>query len=129
MPPCAITRVEASAIVADELGRLRDLRRVAHLVVGGVLFAVADVLRDGAGEEDRLLRHEADLRAQLLLRHLAHVHAVHQDAAAVDVVEARNQVDQGGLARAGAADDRGHLARAAPERDIRDARAPRRRDS
>ena len=53
------------------------------------------------------------LRAQVLLRHLAHVHAVHQHAAAVDVVEARDQADQRRLARAGAADDRRDLARVA----------------
>ena len=83
---------------------------VPHLLVRRVLAAVADVGGDGAGEQHRLLRDEADPRAQVGLRHLAHVDAVHQHAAVVDVVEARNQPGERRLARAGAADDRGHLA-------------------
>ena len=42
--------------------------------------------------------------------HLADVDAVDEQAAAGDVVEARDEVDERGLAAAGAADDRGHLA-------------------
>ena len=71
---------------------------------------------DRAGEEHGLLRHEADPRAQVLLRHLAHVDAVDQHAAVVDVVEARDQAGERRLARAGAADDRGDLARVRGER-------------
>ena len=66
----------------DELGRLRHRRRVAHLLVGRVLAAVADVAGDRAGEEHGLLRDEADPRAQVRLAHLAHVDAVDQHAAA-----------------------------------------------
>ncbi len=53
--------------------------------------------------------HEAELRPQALLLHLPDVHAVHEDAPGVHVVEARDEVHEGGLARARAADDRRHL--------------------
>ena len=99
MPPCEIGDANPSGMRVDELDRLRHRRRVAHLLVGRVLAAVADVGGDGAGEEHRLLRHEADPRAQVRLRHLAHVDAVHQHAALVDVVEARNQPGERRLAR------------------------------
>ena len=72
---------------------------MAHLVVGRVLAAVADVGGHRAGEEHGLLRDEADPRAQIGLRHLAHVDAVHQHAPLIDVVEARNQPGQRRLAR------------------------------
>ena len=86
----------------------------AHLVVGRLLAPEADVARDRAGEQHRLLRDVADPGAQVLLPHLAHVDAVDEDAAFVDVVEARNQPGERGLARAGAADDRRDFARASP---------------
>ena len=88
------------------------------VVVAGDVAAVADVVRDGAGEEHRLLRDEADLRAQVLLGHVAHVDAVHEDASAVHVVEARDQADERRLARARAADDGGHLSRQRREADV-----------
>ena len=90
---------------------------MADLLVGRVLAAVANVRGHGSGEEHRLLRDEADPRAQIGLRHLADVDAVHQHAPLVDVVEPRNQPGERRLARAGAADDRGHLARHAPSND------------
>ena len=101
----------------DELERLRDRRGVADLLVGRILAAVADVRGHGAREEHGLLRDEADPRAQIGLRHLAHVDAVHQHAALVDVVEPRNQSGERRLAGAGAADDRRHLAGMRRERD------------
>ena len=45
--------------------------------------------------------------AEFLQVLLAHVHAVHEDAAALNVVEAHHQAGDGGLACAGVADD-GH---------------------
>ena len=47
---------------------LRDLERVPELVVGRVVVAVAQVARDGAGEQVRPLRHEPDVAPQLLHR-------------------------------------------------------------
>ena len=78
--------------------------------------AVRDVGGDRVVEEHRLLRDDADLRAQRRQRHVAHVAAVDQDRAAGDVVEPRHQIDQRRLAGAAAADDRQHLPGADRER-------------
>ena len=76
--------------------------------------AVGDVARDGVVEQHRLLRHDADLRAQRRERHVADVDAVDEDGPAGHVVEPRNQVDQRRLSRAAQPDDRDHLPGARP---------------
>ncbi len=58
-----------------------------------------------------VLEDHADVRAQRVQVVLAQVVAVEQDAALVGVVEARQQLDQRGLAGAVLADQRQHLAR------------------
>jgi hypothetical protein len=83
---------------------------VPDVLVRRLLPAVADVRGHGAREEYGLLRDEADPRAQICLRHLAHVNTIHQHAPLIDVVEPRNQPRERRLARARAADDRGDLA-------------------
>ena len=96
---------------ADELGGLRDVGRVPHLVVGSVLFAVADVVGDRAGEQHGLLRDEADLARSSACGISRTSTPSTSTRPLVHVVEARDQVDQRGLARAGAADDGRDLAR------------------
>ena len=76
----------------------------------GVPAAVADVVADGVVEQHGVLRHHADGGAQGFLRHVAHVLAVDQDAAAGHVVEAEQQPRDRGLAGARGADDRHRLA-------------------
>ena len=106
----------------DEVDRLRHGGGVAHLLVGRVLAAVADVGGHRSGEEHGLLRDEADARAQIGLGHVTHVDAVQQHLAVVGVVEARDQPGQRRFAGAGAADDRGDFARMRRERDARQRR-------
>ena len=48
--------------------------------IAGIGPAEGDVVADGAGEERRLLQHDADLRAQRIERDVAHVVAVDRDA-------------------------------------------------
>ena len=95
----------------DELVRLRAPRRVLDLGVGRVGPAVADVVADRAVQQRGVLRHHRDLRAQALLRDARDVLPVDQDAAALEVEEAQQQVDQRRLAGAGAADQPDLLAR------------------
>ncbi len=85
--------------------------RADHLRVGGVGPAVDDVVAHRAVQQRGVLRHHADLRAQAVLRHVRDVLAVDQDAAALEVVEAQQQVDERRLARARAADQADLLAR------------------
>ncbi len=98
--------------------RLRRLCRRDDLLLGGVGPAEGDVLADGGGEEGRLLQHDPDLLAQRLQRHVADVVAVDGDAAVGGVIEARDQVDDRGLARAGRAQQGDHLAGLGLQRDV-----------
>src|SRR5262249_52375994 len=89
----------------DEAVRVRVPGRLLHLVLGSVETAVADVFRDGAGEQQRLLVDEADLAPEGLEREVADVDAVEQHTAAPDVVEAGDQGDERRLACPCGADD------------------------
>ena len=52
------------------------------------------------------MRQAAD--EQVVLFHGADVAPIHADGAAVNIVKAREQIDEGRLARAGRPDERGH---------------------
>ena len=91
----------------DEVVGVGHAGGVFHRLVAGLRVAKADVFGDGAGEEEGVLRHQADLAAQRGLGHRAHVDAVDAHRALADLVEARHQVGDGGLAGAGRA-DQGH---------------------
>ena len=72
--------------------------------IGRLRVAEADVIGDGAGEEEGVLRHQADLAVQRALGDPAHVDPVDAHRAGGDVVKAGDQVADGGLAGAGRAD-------------------------
>jgi hypothetical protein len=73
--------------------------------------AVADVVADRAVQQRGVLRDDRDLRAQALLRDARDILPVDQDAAAFQIEEAQQQVDERRLAGAGAADEADLLAR------------------
>ena len=66
---------------ADEIVDLGEPRRLLDLGIGRLPAAVADVVADGVVEQHGVLRNHADGGAQRLLRHVADVLAVDQDAA------------------------------------------------
>ena len=72
-----------------------------NLGAAGARLAVGDVVPDGPVEQQRLLQYETDLPAEGLLLEEFHIDAVDFDGSGVGIVEARNQVDDGGLACAG----------------------------
>ena len=78
----------------------------------------ANVVSHGAGEEERVLQHHAVAPPQFGQVHVADVDAVDANRALLHVVEAQQQRDDGGLARAGVADDRDRVARIDGERNI-----------
>ncbi len=90
----------------DELGRAGEPRRSTDLLVAGVGCAELEVAADRVAEQERLFKDEADAAAQLLQLDLADVDAADRHAAAVGVVEAREQRSRRRLARAGGADER-----------------------
>ena len=57
-------RVEALGQPVDELGEADAVHRLHDLVVGGVGPGEGDVVAHGAREQERLLRHDAELAAQ-----------------------------------------------------------------
>ena len=94
----------------DEFVRMHGLGRGHDLLVGGVQFAVADVLTHVAGEDERVLQHDAHLPAQAFQRDGTHVVAVDRHRAFGDVVETRQQVDDRGFAGTRRTNQRDRLA-------------------
>ena len=62
----------------DEVVDADRARRRLHLRIRCVQFAVADILGDRRGEEEGILQDDAELAAQRVQRHLAHIVAVDQ---------------------------------------------------
>lgn len=81
---------------------------LAHVVIGGVRPAVAQVVHQCVVEQHRVLWHDADTGPQALLLQFAHVVTVDAHGAGVDVVEAVQQARDCGLACAARAHER-HL--------------------
>ena len=70
-PALGDRRLEAAVHLLDEVPALGDLERVPQLVVGRVRVAEAEVARDRAAEQERLLRDDADPAPQVLAVHVA----------------------------------------------------------
>ena len=98
-------RVVAHRQGAREVVHARRACRGLDLLVGRLFATIGDVVADGAGEQPGVLQHHPEQASQVAARHLPRVHAVDEDATLVQLVEAQQQVDEGGLAGAGGADD------------------------
>ncbi len=103
---------------ADEAVGVGQLGGGDALLVGGVQVAVADVLHHRAGEQVGVLEDDAQAAAQVGLLDLVDVDAVVADLAVGDVIEAVDEVGDGGLARAGGAHKGDLLARLGPQADV-----------
>ena len=109
---------------AVDADRARD---VLHLLVGRLGLREADVVGDRAGEQERVLEHDAELAAVGAQLERAQVVAVDADRALVRVVEAADELRGRRLAAARLADEReavprparGCRSRAAPDRGRR----------
>ena len=84
----------------------------------GIGFGVEQILFDRAVEQVRVLRHHSDVLAQIGQIEFADVDAVQQDPSACHIIEARNQVDDGGLARSRRPDDGNGRSRLQFEADV-----------
>lgn len=78
----------------------------------------ADVGLDGAGEQEGVLKDNAEQAAEVLKIDFADVNAVEKNLAALDVIKAQEKGDQRGFTGAGVADDGKSLAGLDAERDI-----------
>ncbi len=79
------------------------LGRRDDLILRRIRPSVGDVLRHGRAEEDRLLEDHANRAAQSAQVEVAHVDAVDAHPAGICIIEARDEMDQRALARAGLA--------------------------
>ncbi len=101
----ALGEARNQVVCADDTGGLFYLR------VGGVEATVADVLANAAGEEERVLLHDADLAAQRVLGHMLYVVSIDENGSLLYLVETGEQTGNGCLASSGGADDGDGLAR------------------
>ena len=91
--------VVAALALGDKVLGLGDACRLAHIIIAHHVTGKLEVALDGAREQATLLRDVTNAVAQLGKGHVAHVDAVERNAAARDVVQARNQLHERGLAR------------------------------
>ncbi len=56
--------------------------------------AVGDIVTNRAGEQERFLLHNANLRAQIITRIVVEVYAIQQNSATVDIIKTWQKVDQ-----------------------------------
>ena len=89
----------------DEVVGVGGLGGGFDLVAGGFGHAVGDVVGDGVVEEEGVLGDESDALAQAGEGPVAQVLPGDADGAGGGVEEARQEVDEGGFPRAGAADE------------------------
>jgi len=94
---------------ADEVGEVDLFGGVFDFSVSDMGAAEADVLRDGAGEEEAVLRHDTEAAAKQVEVLIADIDAVDEHGAGLDIVKAHHERGDGGLAGAGVADDGGGL--------------------
>ncbi len=90
---------------------LAAFRRVDDLRFGRVEPSISDIFVNSPAEQQRFLRHNADLRADAGLCHVAQILIIDLHRAAGRVVKARDQVEQCRFARAARPDQRDNLAR------------------
>src|SRR4029077_4823336 len=89
---------------ADEVTEIDVFRCLLNVGVLNALRAQANVAADRASEEEWILQDDAEAGAQIGEIHFFRVHAVDFDRAFLDVVEAEERGNEGGLAGAGVAD-------------------------
>src|ERR1019366_6635905 len=116
-PPLIDGSVEPARHRLDEIPGLSHLERVPQLGLRRLLPPEAKVVCDRATEQIGTLWHQSDGVPECLQSLFADVHAVDHDSAGCDVEEARDKVEQCGLARSGTTDDGGGLSRLQHERD------------
>ena len=91
-------RLVAVGQTTDEVVGIDQSGRLDALLVGGVEASVADVLHHSAGEEMRLLQHDAKTAAQLFPTDTAYVDMIVENLSVLDVVEPVDEIGDGRLA-------------------------------
>ena len=115
--PLAELAVVSLRELGDEFSCVGRLAGVAHLGRGRVGTAVTDILEDAGREDDRVLRDHCEPRAQFLRVGSPQVDAVDAHRSFLRVVKTKQELEYGGLARAGRPDECHVLAGAHVERE------------
>ena len=84
----------------DEVVDVRGARGFDDFGIARLRPPVADVVENAVVEKHRVLRHDADRRAQARLFHLSHILAVDEDRTGRDIIKAVEQPRERRLARA-----------------------------
>ncbi len=107
----------------DDLGQPDLADRFPDLVIGGIGTGEGDVVAEGPGEEERLLRHDPELPAERVDLDVFDVVPVDQDPTLGRVVEAGDQLGHCRLPGACLADERHGLAGGDPQVHVHDHRS------
>ncbi|MOA23180.1 hypothetical protein D3C78_1437840 [compost metagenome] len=91
-----------------------------HFFIRGILFTVPDIIADCPCEQYRFLRDISDFVAQVCLRQIPNIDAVHEHTAARHIIEARDQADQRRFTGTSTANNRSNLAWLGAERNVPD---------
>ena len=90
--------------LADEMIGVGYFGGRDHLFVSGIQPAETDILHDRVREQESVLQDQAEFMPQVVFADLADIFPIDGDPAGIDLVETRQQVDDGGLAGPGRAD-------------------------
>ena len=121
-PALAHFGVKPIDVVFDEIERLRPRGGRAHLLVGGVGFADAQIFCDRTIEQQRFLKNHADIAAKRGEFDVPHIHAVDLDESRLRIESAVQQRKRGRLSGSGRAHQRHGLARQRREIQVCDRR-------
>ena len=110
--------VVAASETADEVVGTDQSCRLDTLLVGGIEFAIADVVEDSPSEEVGLLQYDAHALAEGVLADRGDGNAVVENLTALYLVETVDEVDDGGLARSRTSDKGNLLSRVGVDIDI-----------
>src|SRR5437660_4827911 len=91
----------------DKVRGIQVFGSLADLFISNTLLVQANIAGNGSREDKRVLQDRSHVLAQLLLSYLVHVDPIDQNSPFLDLVEARDETNQGGFARVGCAND-GH---------------------
>ena len=110
--------VVAIGEAGDEVVDVGGTGGLLDLLLGRIGTGEADVDGDGIVEEEGLLGDHADVGGEGSEGEIAQINAIEADTALLGVIEARDEVSEGGLAGAAGADEGGELAGLDGEIDI-----------
>ena len=111
--------IDAARQTMNEFLCIRGTNGIPDLFIRRVQATVEDIFFDGGIEEERILRHEADVVTKGADRHIPDIDAVDVDGSACHIIETWKQVGNGGLAGAGRPDDGDGLSGSGDEIQIR----------